>query len=730
MPIKIFFVLFIILFQIANVYSQEDTIRQNSLENLSLKDLLNVRIVSASKKSELLFDAPLSASVLTREEIRNAGSTSIMEAMRLVPGMIVREESNGNYDIHLRGMDNVPPNASFDITSNTTTLVMIDSRPVYSFLKGGTFWETLPVDLNDVEKIEVVRGPAAALYGPNAVNGVINIITRHLEKEGFFTTVNSRKGSNNTFIENASVGYKFNKKLSLITSGNYQYRQRSQTSYYEFNRNSYLQNPAYFINFNNDTATNANTRYPDPGLAMKKYAGNLFLDYTLSSQIKFYITAGAQHSMVQKVSTENEITPLSTAASDSRYIDFRANIKSFSAQVSYNMGTQITDYDPGNKYDYHNFDVSAEYNYTKGNLSIKPGLNFRSAVYDDTRYSDFIHRTGIFNTRGIILSHSASLRTEYNMLHNKLRLVSGFSTNTFNYPDATYLAYQFAATYKANKKNLFRIVYSKAPRSSNIFDTYVDQAIVYYPSGPGNFTELALVGNKNLKLLTSNMFEVGYRAAVSRSISVDVEAFNIAAKNFSIPVYSHSVIEFEGTDTVHETPFIITNLPLQLRQCGITISVNYTTSKLQAKPFITLQQTRMKNYAPSIFAPDAEVPDAAKNNIYSAMGSEEALKSTPSLFGGAFINYGLSKKLNINVNAYYYSSQNYSHLSNLLFSDGVRGMDQLSPKLILNANISYKPVKGLALFCSGKNILNNKSREFFKTDAVPFMLIAGFNYEF
>src|SRR5450432_3514040 len=173
-------------------FCQRDTTR---LDDLSLKDLLNVKIVSVSKTPELLFDAPLSASVVTKEEIQRTGCTSIMEALRLVPGMIVREQSNGNYDIHLRGMDNVPPNAPFDVTSNTTTLVMIDNRPIYSYLRGGTFWETLPIDLNDVEKIEVVRGPAAALYGPNAVNGVINIITRQPTKHGLYVVANSAQGT-------------------------------------------------------------------------------------------------------------------------------------------------------------------------------------------------------------------------------------------------------------------------------------------------------------------------------------------------------------------------------------------------------------------------------------------------------------------------------------------------------------------------------------------------------
>ena len=133
------------------------------LYNMSLEDLMNIEITSASKKSESLFDAPLSASVLTREEILNAGATSIMEALRLVPGVIVREQSNGNYDIHIRGLDNVPPNSLVLSSTNTTTLVMINNRPVYNYLQGGTFWESLPIDLNDVDKIEVIRGPSSTL---------------------------------------------------------------------------------------------------------------------------------------------------------------------------------------------------------------------------------------------------------------------------------------------------------------------------------------------------------------------------------------------------------------------------------------------------------------------------------------------------------------------------------------------------------------------------------------
>jgi len=712
------------------VYSQADTAKLNVYENLSLKDLLSLKIVSVSKNSELLFDAPLSASVITKEDMRRTGCTSIMEALRLVPGMIVREQSNGNYDIHLRGMDNVPPNAPFDVTSNTTTLVMIDNRAVSSCLRGGTFWETLPIDINDVEKIEVIRGPAAALYGPNAVNGVINIITRQPQKDGLYVTANSRQGSNLTFINNASIGYRFNKKWNIIASGNYQSRDRTQNSYFEFSRNRWLDRPDYFLNFTNDTVTNVDKRYPDPPMAMDKYAGNVFITYEPSGKVKFNLSAGVQHSIVQKVSTENEITPLSTASSGSRYVDFRANAKGFSAQASYNGGTQATDYDPGRKYDFHIVGGNIEYNFTKANLSIKPGLSYTCAVYDDRMYSDLINKTGLFNGRGQITTKGASIRGEYRLLGNKLRLVTGVTANTFNYPDTTYVSYEFAATYKLNKKHLFRAVLSRAPRSSNIFDTYVTKTIAFYPSGYNKFTRIEVEGNKNPKLLTADMFEIGYRGSITPKLNIDVELFDINAKNYNTPVNSKPYFQLQGTDTIEVVPIRSTNLPLKLRQLGITVSLTYNTKKLQVKPFITLQHTRAKDYAPFINTPDAGTAGAEQNNIYSGLGTTATLKSTPAMFGGASGNYVLTSKININLGAYYYSSQVYYHLSNILFNDGVRGIDHIPAKLIINANISYEPLTGLYLFCSGKNILDNKSREYFRTDPVPFMLLAGLNYEF
>ena len=170
---KIAYILFAGIIYCSISYSQDDDV----YKDMSLDELLNIDVVvTASKKPEDLFEAPLSVTIIKKDQILKAGCRSIVEALRLSPGMIVRETTPGNFDVQIRGFDDVTKNLYIPLPLNTNILVMIDNRIVYSYYSGGTMWETLPIDISDVERIEIVRGPASALYGPNAVNGVINII--------------------------------------------------------------------------------------------------------------------------------------------------------------------------------------------------------------------------------------------------------------------------------------------------------------------------------------------------------------------------------------------------------------------------------------------------------------------------------------------------------------------------------------------------------------------------
>lgn len=136
---------------------------------LSIEELTSIKITSVSRVEESLADAPASAFVITAEEIRRSGATSIAEALRLAPGVEVARRSAHAWSITIRGFNS-------DLANKL--LVLIDGRSVYSPLYAGVFWDVQDLLLEDVARIEIIAGPGGTLWGANAVNGVISIITK------------------------------------------------------------------------------------------------------------------------------------------------------------------------------------------------------------------------------------------------------------------------------------------------------------------------------------------------------------------------------------------------------------------------------------------------------------------------------------------------------------------------------------------------------------------------
>lgn len=142
----------------------------SDFSSLSIEELANIQISSVSKKKEPLSNAAAAVFVITSEDIRRSGYTSIPEVLRLAPNLQVARVDASQYAITARG---------FNSTTANKLQVLIDGRSVYTPLFSGVFWDVQDVLLEDVERIEVISGPGGALWGSNAVNGVINIITRN-----------------------------------------------------------------------------------------------------------------------------------------------------------------------------------------------------------------------------------------------------------------------------------------------------------------------------------------------------------------------------------------------------------------------------------------------------------------------------------------------------------------------------------------------------------------------
>jgi iron complex outermembrane receptor protein len=139
---------------------------------LSLEDLLNIEITSASRKQQRVEDTAAAVFVLTQDDIRRSGATTVPELLRLVPGVNVSQVNSSSWAVSIRGFNNVFANK---------LLVLVDGRTIYTATFSGVLWYGEDLLLEDVERIEVVRGPGGAVWGANAVNGVINIITKSAE---------------------------------------------------------------------------------------------------------------------------------------------------------------------------------------------------------------------------------------------------------------------------------------------------------------------------------------------------------------------------------------------------------------------------------------------------------------------------------------------------------------------------------------------------------------------
>jgi iron complex outermembrane receptor protein len=139
------------------------------LKSLSLEQLSQIEVTTPSKEPVKVIQSPTAVYVITGEQIKRSGATCIPEALRLAPGVEVTRIDSNKWAIGIRG---------FGDRFSRGVLVLIDGRTVYSTLLSGTYWEVQDTGMDDIDRIEVIRGPGGTIWGPNAVNGVINVITK------------------------------------------------------------------------------------------------------------------------------------------------------------------------------------------------------------------------------------------------------------------------------------------------------------------------------------------------------------------------------------------------------------------------------------------------------------------------------------------------------------------------------------------------------------------------
>jgi iron complex outermembrane receptor protein len=162
---RVFFTLLLVMF--GAIYARPQS--SADLSERSIEDLMNIAVTSVSKTAQTLSRTASAVFVINEDNIRNSGATNIPDLLRMVPGMDVAQINSSTWAISARGFNN---------RFSNELLVMVDGRSAYTPTFGGVFWEVLDLPLEDIERIEVIRGPGGSIWGANATNGIINIITK------------------------------------------------------------------------------------------------------------------------------------------------------------------------------------------------------------------------------------------------------------------------------------------------------------------------------------------------------------------------------------------------------------------------------------------------------------------------------------------------------------------------------------------------------------------------
>jgi iron complex outermembrane receptor protein len=436
-----------------------------NLADLSLEQLGNIVVLSVSRREESLAEAPASIYVITSDEIRRAGVTSIPEALRLAPNLIVARADANQYAISARGFNNVLANK---------LLVMIDGRTVYTPLFSGVFWEAQDVVLEDIERIEVVSGPGATLWGANAVNGVINIITRSADKtRGLLVS----GGAGNT-----QAGAAMRYGGALPGGGSY----RVYAKYFDFDHTSVEGGGAI-------------------GDASKRGQVGFRADWN-GPVDTFTVQGDAYRGEIDQNPGERKINGANLVGRWTRKLADGA-IARVQAYWDY------THREHPQQFEEHldTFDIEGQYGFTLGAHEILVGGGFRQA-----------HDRVVNSASQAFLPPDKRLRWSNVFVQDRIELAPtvdltlGAKVEHNDYTGAEFLP-SIRLSWQPTPAHMLWTAASRAVRAPSRIDRDVN-----FPGTPPFF----LVGNDTFDSEISNVYEVGYRAQPTPSLSYNVTVFH------------------------------------------------------------------------------------------------------------------------------------------------------------------------------------------------------------
>lgn len=448
--------------------------------DLSIEELMNESVTSVSKRAQKVGDAAAAITVLTHDDLHRSGAASIAESLRLVPGMDVAVGSASDWAISARGFNGVFSNK---------LLMLVDGRAVYSPLFSGVFWDLQQSMLEDVDRIEVIRGPGATIWGSNAVNGVINVVSRSAsETQGGYLYGGGGE------VHRAFAGARYGGKLGAKT-------------YYRL-FGSYQSNDNYPLATGRPAGDAWQARHG--GFRIDSYPSE---DTHLTWQAD--TTATRLDDGISDSSNVNTLVRWTRQLSDGAAVEVQAYYDRTARFRPYQFQIESETFDLTTQ---HSFGLGPRHDFTWG-LGARFNVNHIAAANPGNT---------VRNRRASLPLSSAFVQDEFKVVPDKLTLTPGLKLEHNSYT-GWELQPGLRAVLKPTERQTLWAAASRAVRTPNAFEGTDMTAIAIgapFPGPGGGFFLPTLVGNTQLRSEVLHAYELGYRIQPASRVSLDFSAFH------------------------------------------------------------------------------------------------------------------------------------------------------------------------------------------------------------
>jgi iron complex outermembrane receptor protein len=684
--------IYVTLFCVITVFAQNEADTstivkplQFSVENdmltlpISVKE--EIRVYSSSKQLEKAVEALWQVNIITQEQIQNSGATCIAEALRLVPNVLVRQKSNGHYDVRMKGFAVSSSGGLLQEQNQNTILLLWDNMPLNQYFNGEIFWEAIPVSVANIEKIEVLSAPLGTYYGQNPISGIIHLLSKQSKEVGLRARADLQGGNYQTFIHNFSAYYGLSDKLNFQVTGSYWASRRFQDTYFLNPLQRWVESDSLLFYQANAGETNLYTN-----LSNQNYNLNAQIHYQPNAKKLFRVMVGTQRTFSQEFYKEVGVIAQTIRQMQQYFLNFNGKINQFYLNLNYQAGTQnlATGY---NGYDFrpHQFNTSLEYLFERGKFSIVPQLRYTFASYsqkklniDNSAYSNSLEDRVSLNSIGV------GVRAELSPT-DKWRMVLALSNDFWDTPSQSLLNVALATHYKISDNQAIRIGFATANKAPTVYYYFfAPKQTISDLQIPSTLTTRIYRPNTSLQLMRSNAVEASWWNKFSNNVELNTQVF-----------YNHlnRLVEentfLEGADQIVNH----TNSEGGVNQFGLNFDLKTSIKKFQINIFTTLQKT-----------------DIGKlGNVY--------VSNAPQWFGGFSLNYSsLLNKYNLNLSAYTFQDHNF--LANTNTNQAI------SSQFILNAKVMYRFWKQQSVYLNIRSWkIDNKSEFLIGENIFPLYLL-------